>query len=136
MIIDDSITLKGNALPETAAAATVTTDCIDRVAAGTCMTHKPTFVCYVVPKTTAPAITAGTVATFTLLTCDTENGSYTPVTAVYSTVNKTAGVIAKLDLPVEGVKRFIKFSLSFNANVTANDGTFEVLTVPGTERGL
>jgi hypothetical protein len=136
MIIDDSVTLKGNALPETANVASNTTDCIDRVAAGTCLTNKPTFVCYVVKGTKEPTIPEDTVATFTMLTADEANGAYAPVASVYATVDKNVGAIAKLTLPPEGVKRFIKFSVAFNAAISANGGTYEVLTVSGAAYGL
>lgn len=133
MIIDDSVSIKGTAAG-TSAKTFTTADCIDRAAAGSCLCAFPTFVCYM---TTAAVIATGTGndGSFTIQTCDTENGTYRDVMTVYIPNGKIGGtgVVAKLDLPVENLDRYIKFRLDLRSNPTTA-GAFDVLVVPGAAR--
>ena len=133
MIIDDSVTMAGNAIGTNQ--KVVTTNCIDRNAAGTCLCGFPTFVCYLTAA--IPSFADG--GSFSILTCDTEGGTYEPVITVRipkgSLADGKVGKIAQLDLPKENVKRYIKFQLDLDKAPTTG-GSFDVFVVPNAARGL
>lgn len=147
MIIDDSVTIGPVTVTLSSAAkvSEVTEDCIDRQAAGTCFTHKPTFVLRMIEGLTG--YTGG--GAFTMMTGDTDDTStHVPVMTVYipgadttdadavSVLAPDKSIAAKMDLPIEHVKRYISFKLDTDANVGAGTYTFEVLTVMDAARGL
>lgn len=133
MIIDDSITIKGNAIGTSQAVTTA--DCIDRRAAGTCLCGFPTFACYL----TQPIPNYAGKGSLTLCTCDTPDGAYEDVKTVHIPTGTFAGgkvgKVAQIDMPKEGVKRYVKFRLDLSAAPTTG-GVFEILAVPGAAVGL
>lgn len=134
MIIDDSVTLKNNAIGTNQ--KVLTTDAIDRNAAGTCLCGYPTFVCYLTAA--IPSYTGG--GSFSIMTAEEDTDSkYEAVLTVRiptgSLADGKVGKIAQLDMPKENVKRYIRFQLDLDTAPTTG-GNFEVLVVPNAARGL
>lgn len=133
MILDDSVTMKGNTIGTNQ--KVLTTDCIDRNAAGTCLCGYPVFICQLTKA--IPSYAAG--GSFSIMTCDTEGGTYEAVMTVRipkgTLADGKVGKIAQLDMPPEGVKRYIKFQLDLDSAPTTG-GSFDVIIAPNAARGL